>query len=309
MNTNILIKNKALFLLLIFSFFITACLDNSGKNLLDPTECETGYTGDNCDLCIDAYVKDSKLCIYDCSDIENIDGVNEANDNCVCKEGYSFNKTNRVCDEMPLNCSHDRDCELGNICDISNGLEIAVCAEGCRVDRDCESDKVCDTTSNKCKENIPNEDCRLEFICEQGYDCNQESGVCELKAFCETNEDCMLNYECNNTECIEIPKCLSNDDCKAGEICKEDNYCGIDTGCESDDYCINKDLAKPTCNIDTGICYECIDNTDCSDNKVCGTLTSTCIEESENHVCFVDSDCGLNEKCDLSSPNKCVDIE
>ena len=248
------------FLLIFLSVFILSCTDNNTDTT--PDKCDEGYKGTDCTECADNYIKQSKYCIYDCTNIENVDKVNDANNSCICKEGYSFDKASRTCNKIE-SCDKDRDCELGFIC------ELDVCIAGCRADRDCESNEVCNQTTSKCEENNPNA-CSEDRDCELGFICESDACI----EGCRVDRDCSDNKTCNQT----TNKCENENNPNA---CSDDRDCDLGSICESD-------TCTEGCRVDR----------DCSDNKICNQTTNKC-ETNNPDACSEDRDCEIGFICEL----------
>jgi len=276
-------------LIIFISLIIISCSETSE----DINRVITCTTIDDCPStfdCIDGFCKPNG---------EN-DPTEECIDDTECPGGFYCNGLGEC--EQKI-CESKADCEIGKVCIGSR------CIDGCETNSDCENNETCDTLSHLC---VKAEDCRIEDNCEQGYDCDQLSGKCVAKLDCITSEDCATGYKCDNSQCITKVGCHSNEECANGEVCRADGYCDIDTGCDGDQYCINKNPEKPACSTNSGMCYECTSNEHCRnlDKPICNTMTHVCgTEEGPSEECQIDSDCGLNKKCNTAtSPHECIDM-
>ncbi len=93
----------------------------------------------------------------------------------------------------------------------------------------------------------------------------------------------------------EPDSCAEDDDCPA-----DDRICSPDTN-ECIDACVNSaDCGELICDLDSGHCVECVDETDCDQDLLC-SQENQCVEVE----CAQDSDCDNSEVC--NDDNICVD--
>jgi hypothetical protein len=292
-----IMKNLFTFLIFVLTIFAISCSDetNNVNNKVIPC-----LTIDECD--------DGLQCINGFCGEEVIQP--ECIDNSGCPTGFECNDAQECVKKL---CESKSDCGTGSICVNTN------CISGCETINDCDDGEKCDFETKKCVEDTTI-DCRIENNCEQGYECDNLSGECKLSTSCNADEDCGANSKCVDNSCIPRTACVienDNAECTGDEICKPDGFCGIDNGCENNDYCMNLDPTKPACNVNSGICYECIDDSFCTDGKKCDLTRYTC----GDLTCLTDSDCGLNRVCqddgtcvsmfgaECESDNDCTDLE
>lgn len=92
------------------------------------------------------------------------------------------------------------------------------------------------------------------------------------------------------------------------EIPPETRFCKDDKECSENEFCSDKGVCKKKCSSDeecnpfvcnyTGLCVECIDNSNCKQG-VCDTNTNKCVE------CSNDNHCSGTQKC---YNNKCIEL-
>jgi len=273
-------------LFFLFSIIILSC--NKPTNSEENNKIIPCSTIDDCSSgldCINGFCKkeDTEECIND--------------DDCPRN---SYCNSEAKCQKKT--CSSNGDCVKGKICVNTE------CIEGCISNSDCKDNKMCNIETNKCE---TKQDCRIDNNCKLGYECDQISGECITKSTCTIQDDCAEGYKCENSKCIAKLTCQTDEECSDGEICRSNGYCDIDSGCDSNQYCIDKNPDKPACNMNSGICYECIKNENCTDNTkpYCNTLRHICQSTESDDICMTDSDCGINKRCDIEvSPHECVDM-
>ncbi len=293
------------YILLVFSMFFLGLSCNDETTQIDPKP-NTCHTVDDC---TDGEICKNNVCIKDtnknCTTDNDCDSGYECGENgfCVeiitcsnnseCLEGYRCS-LNGIC-ELFI-CSIDIECGIKHICE--NGS----CIVGCHSTAQCEAGQNCNTELKKC-ESIA--DCRLDG-CSNGLLCNPISGVCEEDDSCYSDSECPNGFRCNlvTNDCEEIIiECEIDDDCETGEIC-ENNLCVELQGCRDDNDCLEP--TKPACNSASGICYECMSDSHCTNGKGCDLIEHTC---SASLGCEADSDCGVNRKCDKTvNPHQCISM-
>ncbi len=269
---------RTILTLLIFSIavFIVSCSDKTGENKDHVVPCVTIDECDNGLLCINGFCG---------KEVHQSECINDDD----CPRGFECNAQEEC---VMKTCETKEDCGIGSIC--SN----QTCIPGCETNQDCKDGKICNTNTNVCEDDNK-VDCRLNDTCEQGYECDQLSGDCKLNTTCNTDEDCGDGAKCDNHTCIPRTACVAENngaECAENEICRPDGFCGIDNGCTDDNYCMNLDPTKPICNTNSGICYECLTDEHCTDDKKCDTTRYVC-GDAQNLTCVTDQDCGLNRKC------------
>ena len=156
-----------------------------------------------------------------------------------CGEGESC--TENVCGWDPDVCLSDNDCDENLICDVGE------CRAGCRNDNQCADTDRC--TSDLVCERKP---C-TELACDEGYDCVEDTGLCELRP---CNGGCEEPLECRESDdqCVE---CFDVDDCGTSQTCTDDGFCledscEVQADCEEGTFCINEFCeAPPECEDDS----------------------------------------------------------
>ncbi|MBN2693487.1 PPC domain-containing protein [bacterium] len=294
-----------LFMLSILSLFILmlSCNDPTTQEIVKPQTCLTPDDCSDDEICKNnVCVKNTvKQCItnsdcdtgYQCGDNGYCIEIITCSNDSECLDGYRCN-LNGYC-ELFI-CSNDDDCGSKEIC------ESGSCIVGCHSTAQCEVGENCNTTLKKC-ESVA--DCRLDG-CDNGLVCNPATGVCEEDQSCYSDSECPNGFRCNlvTNDCEEIIiECNIDSDCEIGEIC-ENNLCVELQGCRDDNDCL--DSSKPACNSASGICYECMSDSHCTNGNGCDLQEHTC---TASLGCEADSDCGLNKKCDTTvEPHQCVSI-
>jgi Cys-rich repeat protein len=158
------------------------------------------------------------------------------------------------------------------------------------------------------------------------------SGSCtvsgtECSFACDSNlgcVECVNNGDCGTAEpfCIqgECEECGDSDDCGAGQVCfPGDHKC--EDPCETNGDC--DDNNEPLCDVDNGICLECLEDAECSSGRpLCDPVTARCseclanadcpatdpvcdLEDGECEECLVDSQCESAQVC--NNDHKCHD--
>lgn len=137
---------------------------------------------------------------------------------------------------------------------------------------------------------------------------------------CEAATDCISNY-CNEDKiCADAPAndtdkkangeaCEAATDCKSNYCSSEDKICADDPAleipeCEDNGDCENHTEGKLVCNVDAGVCVECLaDNKE--DDACDGSKPGPICVENVCSKCTDNAQCGENQECDLDS-GKCV---
>ena len=306
-----------LLLLMLIGLFMTGCMDRATSYV----DCEVGYTGSDCTECVQNYIKQSKYCIYDCTNIENVDKVNDTNNGCICKEGYVFDSATRACKEN-ARCESKIDCSSGEIC-LNNK-----CVDGCESKTDCSVNQIC--LNNKCVTGCTDKgDCSAGEIClankcidgcDDKTDCSDGEICLDNKCItgCETNGNCNIGNICVANKCIE--GCETDRDCDANEVCdiqtkkckkeEEEVDCRMGDTCEQGYECeqlTGKCILTTDCitNEDCAIgfqCYnlECVARTSCTINDECNE-GEICKADG---YCDIDTGCNSDEYCINKDPTK-----
>ena len=237
-----------------------------------------------------------------------------------------------------VKCNNDADCESGYLC-LSDNCYINTTIA-------CNSTADCSMYGLFCNGDI----C---IGCYSDYQCSRDFGsdyVCQWSpdgndycthynnTKCYTDNDCLnldpYNHACNVStgECVE---CNNGTDCQIRWGNPTYKYNCIDNSCYWDSYlytttaapCLSDDNCphyRPKCDIDSGDCIVCFNDTDCENNvffgegTVCGTMSGVpyCVSDNstgtplttEAEPCSSDRDCpnwGYQFRCDINTGN-CV---
>lgn len=143
------------------------------------------------------------------------------------------------------------------------------------------------------------------------------TGVCESNSDCPANEplcapargqcvECLSGGDCGAAQPAcdpfagECRQCLADSDCSSGNqnICDPLEFECVDA-CTSDADCdqINDDL--PTCDVATGQCIQCDDDTQCPNDEPICNARGVCVE------CGTDMDCGAGEPFCIETRGRC----
>ncbi len=295
---------RYLFLLLLISFFSISCSDSSNS---DPTDKVCVVVDD----CLDGYNCINNVCVKI---------ADECTQNSECPDGFEC-LLNKCSEKAPI-CNLNSDCPQGYRCSLNGECEIFACSNdnqcgakeicengscisGCNNSSQCSQGEVCNTTTKKCEAGF---DCRLDGCQEQGYQCSHSTGVCEPTLWCNTSADCIPSEHCNpmSGQCEpNEDSCETDNDCQDGYRCRS-SVCTAIGGCLSNSDCVESE--KPICNVSSGVCYQCLSDSDCSNGDGCDLQNHTCGGGSTGE-CMADSDCGLNRRCNLNTtPHSCESI-
>ena len=113
-------------------------------------------------------------------------------------------------------------------------------------------------------------------------------GVCFLFSGCEDELDGSqdtVTADAGGSTVVELPFCEQDIECRGGERCV-DSLCR--EVCSADDRCVGM---LPWCDLELGLCVECLSATDCPEKAICEN--GFCDE-----TCESDGDCGEDEFCD-----------
>jgi Cys-rich repeat protein len=267
------------------SLFLTACncgLPANRGSCSDNDDCEARLDGNRICLidrleCVQC-VTDSDCGTGNCSP----DGACvQCASNAQCGQGQVCGSQGRCVDACGLGAPP---CPSGQVCQSGTGA----CVE-CLIDSHCGVGHVCGT-ANTCKVGCS----AAHPSCPTGSVCNTSTGTCvgcnssadcgdPTRPVCDvpshTCVACLANADCKDASkplCDTASKtcvaCLSDAQCHAGELCKAG---ACVPGCSATHSC-------PTgkqCQLSTGTCVECVDDTGCSGLKPrCDTGSQTCVE-------------------------------
>lgn len=146
----------------------------------------------------------------------------------------SENCTDGFCVYDPEVCIEDAECLVDQIC------QLGQCRDGCRTNADCSPTDECN------EDHMCVRQACTDIPCEEGFDCDEETGECILRA-CDGGCEEPLMCRVSDDQCVE---CLDDDDCGTGEHCPEDGFCAEDTcethdDCEEGTFCINEYCSPP----------------------------------------------------------------
>ncbi len=270
--------------------------------------CESGADchGGNC---VDGYC--AKPCI---SDAHCPRGSECVAGNCTAVAPRCDPITRR-CDTP---CASDTDCDRTRICDTETGECITPCdAPGF----DCGPAGRCNEEDLTCEV-----DCRLlDGVCGPGLYCDPVSGHCEEKCAPEGAGACEEPLRCDILTgrcvwpCANVGRpCTPEtaaDDCAPGEIC-HGGYCAA--SCEKNEHCaygytcqwgVCTTCAWPRTRCDaedTGLCFECFDDSHCSESDYCDIGAGwECIERCGG-IGGGTKECGEDQLCDEQAGGVCV---
>jgi hypothetical protein len=212
-----------------------------------------------------------------------------------------------VCTEPPQLCSDDRECPVGEGCN----LQRRQCVKNCTEDRDCASADYCldELCRQPCRDDIdcPGGRSCVEARCRELPDCSEHPACSGLRLYrnqttCEC-VSCLQSSNCDLTgqeactssgQCIYCPQSgTSEADCAAlGKVFVE----GCCSDCRDDSECSSPQT--PYC--ERGRCQsvpgvECIAQNDCESEMVCDR--GRCVEPPSFANCQHQSDCPAGEAC------------
>lgn len=277
-------------------------------------ECVANTNCDTNKICKD------HTCVMDCSVINCPDDrpycIDEDGSCVECTE-KNHCSTGEVCSDFNYcveGCETDEDCRRGEYCK-ANGTGScveclndshcegeAICASnvctqsGCNSDEDCTNSQYCHPNTRECT-NLP------AGFCVQDADCHNIliQDVCDpltrkCISSCLTLGFCVPLDGSNRWMCIDdgCYECSSNTNCY-GTYCRPfDNMCEY---CESDSDCVNSSYH---CELSSGECHECLENSHCSNGEKCYTADNICVE------CLQDSDCTNSAFPECSKSHTCI---
>jgi len=99
----------------------------------------------------------------------------------------------------------------------------------CKVDRDCDLGQTCDIDTNKCIENRL--ECEEDNDCPPGKSCNLNTNKCAIPIKCTDAESCYTLFpddwnketkpaKCNSQKRCVLDACVTNRQCIAGKVCQ-----------------------------------------------------------------------------------------
>ncbi len=231
----------------------------------------------------------------------------------VCSEGLNTLKVifGADSDSNAVKCDTDAECELLEntpVCDTDRH----VCVE-CTADDDCpyNTDYCEDNTCKTCESGIWNGtdcvECIADGDCTDMPDtpkCNTETNTC---VECVENTDCEEALVCRGNECTT---CQTEEECQAQGTsyhCSKDSTCiqcsdnllwdseGLRcVECIRNENCFEKDINKPVCNTEQGVCEPCPE----------GESWNNKYKECVVNSCTINQDCNINGKTEYYCRSK-----
>ncbi|MCP4606193.1 MAG: hypothetical protein GY847_37720, partial [Proteobacteria bacterium] len=237
-----------------------------------------------------------------CPDVDNAaqvdsdsDGLGNACDNCpdVANAGQEDDDSDNVgnlCDNCPSDANADQ--VDGNFNGIGN-----VCDPDCSSDDECTHSwyPLCDIDTGDCVACLGDEDC------EAGLYCSVDKMRCELTG---------IGGGCDSSECSEMDGDLCTIPGCFGGRCAENAYrvcpgvvCDPSTGdcfeCSEDTHC--SDPANPVCN-EAGVCIECLEDSHCVDDDAFLCNTVQCNTSFDGTQTTGSCEVGPEKNCTFPSP-------
>ena len=204
-------------------------------------------------------------------------------------------------------CAQDEDCGTGKICVDS------CCKEGCRETADCALDQICNDGACVTPSDYPNPWGDSD---ETTTPADRDDSTTENDTITENDDDTAIETD-QDTE-IELPpadedvleqdeqadqsetepeieiECTTSGDCNIGEICLNSQCV---EGCWTNRDCSDNKLCQTVTSTDPGQCVDCLNNNDCDDDERC--VNSIC-----KFSCRNDNDCTSSSSgpfCDTSN--------
>lgn len=143
-----------------------------------------------------------------------------------------------------------------------------------------------------------NKDCATQLM-----KCDTNVGRCQEPAICWHDADCVGGRKCHKGHCTSKIEGCRTKDCPAGWRCEAETGQCESYHCNSDEECAGKRRCLPT-----GLCAECVEDSDCPSDKMC--YSSHC--KPREGACHGDGNCEEGMACDKSvwkcvDPKKCAD--
>ena len=276
----------------------------------DPVECDQGYVGNDCEDCDINYFKQDSLCL-ECPDC-NLDGICSSSGICLCQVGHAGNNCQICCPNFyGEECESCPDCGENATCDDGkNSSGDCICHDNYEKNEEGE----CVEQEEDCVNGELNADNECE--CEEGWDINPETMVCDV---CETNYygltcqeciDCGLQGTCDDTrtgngECI-CNSNWTNDSSGRCTLCA-DGYFGEDCldcqDCEPNGHCDNE---RCVCDLGwTGnFCNQCSPNFFPPNCEICNKCLGTSCDTT-GCVCPSTQEGTMCQYCVRGDSNSC----
>jgi hypothetical protein len=190
----------------------------------------------------------------------------------------------------------------------------------CQTDAQCTTAGAlhCDPAAHLCVECVStsqctngdvcvNDRCKPPAQCQSNTDCRAPTAVCDLGPTphvcveCLTQQDCPAFSTCDGSHsCVPEPTCAGPSDCTdpAKPVCDATQHCAP---CSATNAC----PSNKVCELGTGACVDCLQNTDCTDaaNPQCNPTTHVCEHCSSDNGCTADPSL---PRCEVTS-GACVE--
>lgn len=99
----------------------------------------------------------------------------------------------------------------------------------CKIDRDCDLGQTCNISTNTCLQN--RKECKGNEDCPPGKSCDLNTNKCVIPTSCTTSESCYNLFpnewnkdtqpaKCNSAKVCVLDACVNNIDCVAGKVCQ-----------------------------------------------------------------------------------------
>lgn len=202
---------------------------------------------------------------------------------CAIGEKCSDNRCHKIC-HSSSNCLHGEHCSSG------------ICVSGCKEDADCLNNQLCKSTKCQCIEGfeMSNDECKninecLINPCHPSAQCVDTPGsykcVCSVGSIGDPyTSGCLLPNQCrNDNQCDDSLACIRG---KCSNPCQRKG-CGLNAICSVVNHrvtcsCEKGSLGNP---LDKKIgCFkvECVEDSDCSNEKYCNKRNNKCSGKYSN---------------------------
>lgn len=201
-------------------------------------------------------------------------------------------------------------------CDFAAGeyCENNTCVEGTLCDPECDyaAGEYCDLASGTCK-TADLEDAEVVEPCDDGLECNWDTGICEAAGAVETcDPECAEGEECVDGACVPIgsgtcdPACEEGFECVEGECVEVTEEC-LDEDCPGIQLCDEEGACSGEASL---VCMDGLFNQACSGVYEFSTVA---YGECSAVPCVEDADCAGLDACDDpeagSTPEFMCDME
>ncbi|XP_076437418.1 uncharacterized protein LOC143276674 [Babylonia areolata] len=259
-------------------------------------DCETYWSGDNCETDFDACEDEPCPLLTTCIDLSpeehEAQGVNGTGYNCTdCPTGYvvSIKEDGPVCDDVD-ECTKDKPCDAVATCTNTQGSFYCTCNSGYRLDSQdptaCRDIDECAEWTDECEQTCTNTDGAYTCGCLPGYTQNKVNTFqCDKEQIdpCE-NITNSCSYACTNE--TGVAQCL----CPSGFTLTANK-----TSCEDIDECAEKICSQNCENFDGGFNCSCYVGYKLDADKV---TCSACPPNTFGDNCAQTCDCRGRGTCD-----------